>query len=282
MKVLSIQSHVAYGHAGNSAAVFPLQRLGHEVYPVLTVTFSNHTGYGATRGPLIAPDDIAEVLLGIEERGVFPQVDAVLSGYQGAESVGAVILDAVARVKAANPAALYCCDPVMGDVGRGFFVRAGIPEFIRDAVVPRADIVTPNQFELEFLVGRSIATQQELVDAADELRAAGPEVVLVTSTITDDTPADSIQMTCVTGEGAWVVTTPLLPMTVKGGGDVTAALFLAHHVTDGPRLALVRTAATMQAVLERTHAAGSEEMLLVEAQDAIAAPGQDVAVSAIR
>ena len=127
MRILSIQSHVAYGHAGNSAAVFPLQRLGHDVYPVLTVTFSNHTGYGETRGPLIAPDDVREVINGVEDRGAFPTIDAVLSGYQGAEAVGEVILDAVARVKAANPAAVYCCDPVMGDVGRGFFVRAGHP-----------------------------------------------------------------------------------------------------------------------------------------------------------
>jgi len=162
VKILSIQSHVAYGHAGNSAAVFPLQRLGHDVYPVLTVTFSNHTGYGSTRGPLIAPADVAAVIDGVEERGAFPDIDAVLSGYQGAESVGEVVLDAVARVKAANPAAVYCCDPVMGDVGRGFFVREGIPEYMRDHVVPKADIVTPNQFELEFLVGR------EDPDAADD------------------------------------------------------------------------------------------------------------------
>ncbi|HET8988683.1 MAG TPA: pyridoxal kinase PdxY, partial [Humibacillus sp.] len=245
MKIMSIQSHVAYGHAGNSAAVFPLQRLGHEVYPVLTVTFSNHTGYGATRGPLIAPADVAEVINGIEDRGAFPQIDAVLSGYLGAEPVADVVLDAVARVKAANPAAVYCCDPVMGDVGRGFFVRPGIPEFMRDHVVPRADIVTPNQFELEHLVGRSVTTQESLLEAAQELRSVGPDVVLVTSVLTSDTPEGSIQMACVTGEGSWLVTTPMLPMTVRGGGDVTAAVFLAHLLTDGPQAALARTAATM-------------------------------------
>ena len=115
MKILSIQSHVAFGHAGNSAAVFPLQRLGHDVYPVLTVTFSNHTGYGATRGPLIAPADVAEVITGVQERGAFPELDAVLSGYLGAETMGAVVLDAVARVRAARaaagrPAPVYCCE----------------------------------------------------------------------------------------------------------------------------------------------------------------------------
>ena len=179
MRILSIQSHVAYGYAGNSAAVFPLQRLGHDVYPVLTVTFSNHTGYGATRGPLIAPDDVREVINGVEDRGAFPSIDAVLSGYQGAEAVGEVVLDAVARVKAANPAAVYCCDPVMGDVGRGFFVRPGIPEYLRDHVVPAADIVTPNQFELEFLTGRELSTVGDVVVVSCVLMVRGQSYVLL-------------------------------------------------------------------------------------------------------
>lgn len=274
MKILSIQSHVAYGHAGNSAAVFPLQRLGHEVYPVLTVTFSNHTGYGATRGPLIDPADVAEVINGVEDRGAFPTIDAVLSGYQGAEAVGQVVLDAVARVKAANPAAIYCCDPVLGDVGRGFYVREGIPEFMRDHVVPAADLATPNQFELEFLAGTTVTTQADLLAAIATVRACGPSTVLVTSVVTDDTPADAIQMVCVSDEGAYAVTTPLLPMTVRGGGDATAAIFLAHTLTDGPKVALGRTAASLYAVLEATHAAGRDEMMLVGAQDAIAHPDE--------
>jgi pyridoxine kinase len=274
VRILSIQSHVAYGHAGNSAAVFPLQRLGHEVVPVLTVTFSNHTGYGAVRGPVVDPAEVAEVIQGIEDRGVFPSIDAVLSGYQGAEAVGAVVLDAVARVKAANPRAVYCCDPVMGDVGRGFFVRDGIPAFMRDHVVPAADLVTPNQFELEFLTGRTVTTLDDAVAAAEALQAVGPTTVLATSVLTTDTPAGSIRMLCVSPEGAWTVTTPLLPMTVQGGGDVTAALFLAHTLTDGPRVALSRTAATMYAVLSATHAAGRYEMALVAEQDAIAHPDE--------
>lgn len=274
MRILSIQSHVAFGYAGNSAAVFPLQRLGHEVYPVLTVTFSNHTGYGAVRGPLIAPDDVREVIEGVEDRGAFPTIDAVLSGYQGAEAVGEVILDAVSRVKAANPAAVYCCDPVMGDVGRGFFVREGIPEYMRDQVLPAADIVTPNQFELEFLTGRPVSTVDDVAAAAEQLHQMGPATVLVTSVLTADTPDGTIQMLCSAPEGRWLVSTPLLPMTVRGGGDVTAAVFLAHTLTDGPRVALSRTAATMYAVLEATHTAGLEEMALVAEQDAIAQPDE--------
>jgi pyridoxine kinase len=274
MRILSIQSHVAYGYAGNSAAVFPLQRLGHDVYPVLTVTFSNHTGYGAVRGPLIAPDDVREVINGVEDRGAFPTIDAVLSGYQGAEAVGEVVLDAVARVKAANPAAVYCCDPVMGDAGRGFFVRPGIPDYMRDSIVPAADLVTPNQFELEFLTGRPLSTVADVMAAAEQLHRMGPSTVLVTSVLTTDTPDGEIQMLCSSPEGRWLVSTPLLPMTVRGGGDVTAAVFLAHTLTDGPRVALSRTAATMYAVLAATHEAGVEEMALIAEQDAIAKPDE--------
>jgi pyridoxine kinase len=281
VRILSIQSHVAYGHAGNSAAVFPLQRLGHEVYPVPTVTLSNHTGYGAARGPLVAPGDVAEVLRGVADRGVFPHLDAVLSGYLGVEPMGAVVLDAVAQVKAANPAAVYCCDPVMGDVGRGFFVRAGIPAYLRHHVVPRADIVTPNQFELEYLAGMPVRTTGDLLAAVDVVRHSGPQTVLVTSVLTETTPKGSTQMVCVAPEGAWLVTTPLLDLTAPGGGDATAAIFLAHWLTDGPRAALSRTAATMYAVLRATYEGGFQEMRLVAEQESIAHPDEQFAVEAL-
>jgi pyridoxine kinase len=282
MKILSIQSSVAYGHAGNSSAVFPLQRLGHEVWAVNTVHFSNHTGYGAWRGPLLAPSDVAEVITGIEERGVLPQCDAVLSGYQGAEEVGEVVLDAVARVKAANPAAVYCCDPVMGDVGRGFFVRPGIPEFMRDKVIPAADLATPNQFELEFLTGRQVGSTDDLLDAADALRDLGPRTVLVTSVETGDAGKDAISMVAVSDDGAWSVTTPRLPLSVNGAGDATAALFLAHTTTDGPEVALGRTAASVFAVMELTHAGGHREIQLVAAQHEIADPPARFPVTRLR
>ena len=282
MKILSIQSSVAYGHAGNSSAVFPLQRLGHEVWAVNTVHFSNHTGYGAWRGPLLAPSDVAEVITGIEERGVLPQCDAVLSGYQGAEEVGEVVLDAVARVKAANPAAVYCCDPVMGDVGRGFFVRPGIPEFMRDRVIPAADLATPNQFELEFLTGRQVNSTDDLLDAADALRDLGPRTVLVTSVETGDAGEDAISMVAVSDDGAWSVTTPRLPLSVNGAGDATAALFLAHTTTDGPEVALGRTAASVFAVMELTHAGGHREIQLVAAQHQIADPPARFPVTRLR
>ncbi|MCD4526492.1 pyridoxal kinase PdxY [Nocardioides sp. cx-173] len=283
MQILSIQSSVAYGHVGNSAAVFPLQRLGHEVWPVLTVHFSNHTGYGAWRGPLLAPADVAEVIAGIGDRGVLGEADAVLSGYQGDPAMGQVILDAVATVKSANPDAVYCCDPVMGDVGRGMFVKPGIPEFLRDTVVPTADIITPNHFELDFLAGTSTTTLEEVLAAVDVVRDGGPRDVLVTSVLHAGSDPDSLDVVAVSDAGAWVVTTPLLPITPNGCGDVTAALYLAHLRTTGsPALALGRTTSSVFAILEATLAAGTREIQLVAAQHAIAHPPERFEVRRLR
>jgi pyridoxine kinase len=283
MGILSIQSHVAYGHAGNSAAVFPLQRLGIEVWPVLTVHFSNNTSYGETRGPLLTAADVAEVVLGIEERGVLPRCEAVLSGYQGAEEVGAVILDSVRKVKQANPDAVYCCDPVMGDLGRGMYVRPGIPEFMRDRVVPEADILTPNHFELDFLTGTETRTLDELLAAVDAVRERGPRTVLVTSVLREDAAADTVEMVAVDDSGAWSVSTPLLPITATGGGDVTAALFLAHLMDGGEAgEALARTASSMFGILEATVAAGERELRIVQAQQVIAEPPMQFEVTSLR
>jgi pyridoxine kinase len=283
MKVLSIQSAVAYGHVGNSAAVFPLQRIGVEVLPVYTVTFSNHTGYGAWRGPLIAPDDVREVIAGIEDRGVFPEIDVVLSGYQGSEGIGDVIIDAVQRVKAANPAAVYACDPVMGNATSGCFVAPAIPVLLRERVVPVADIITPNQFELGFLTGTEPRTLDDTLAAADAARAMGPDVVLVTSVERPDAAPDTLEMLAVTGAGAWLVTTPRIPMKANGSGDVTAALFTAHYRGTGDAaLALARTTSSVWDLLDRTHREGSRELLLVESQEAYAHPRMQFEVAQVR
>ncbi|HEY5848327.1 MAG TPA: pyridoxal kinase PdxY [Microlunatus sp.] len=281
--ILSIQSSVAYGHVGNSAATFPLMRMGVEVYPVLTVHFSNHTGYGDWRGPLLAASDVADVITGIDERGALQRVDAVLSGYQGGADVGAVILDAVALVKSRNPAAVYCCDPVMGDVGRGFFVRPGIPELMRDTVVPAAQIITPNQFELEYLTGRSTSTLAEVLEAADAARAMGPQTVLVTSVVHDTAAGGTIDMIAVTADGAWSVTTPLLPRTFTGAGDLTAATFLANLLSTGSvAISVGVTAAVVYGVLKATVESGLSELQLVAAQDEIASPTNTFEVVRLR
>ena len=286
MRILSIQSSVAYGHVGNSAATFPLQRLGHEVWPVNTVHFSNHTGYGAWRGIVLEPDVIAEVIEGINDRGALGQVDAVLTGYQGSPGVAAVVLSTVARVRALNPAAVYCCDPVMGDVGRGMFVLPGVPELIRTTVVPAADVVTPNAFELAYLSGggdpaqvsmAGVSTLDGLLAAVEQVRATGPRTVLVTSVVGADIPPDEIAMVAVDPTGAYLVRTPRLPLEVNGAGDVTAALFLAH-LHDGVDVALGRVASSIHGILAATYEAGSREILLVQAQSTVAEPRCEFAV----
>ena len=283
MKVLSIQSAVAYGHVGNSAAVFPLQRIGVEVLPVYTVNFSNHTGYGAWRGPLIAPDDVAAVIQGIEERGVFPEIDVVLSGYQGGEGIADVIIDAVARVKKANPDAVYACDPVMGNAKSGCFVAPAIPVLLRERVVPVADILTPNQFELGFLTDTEPGSIDSTLESADMLRARGPRTVLVTSVERPDREPDTIEMMVVDDAGAWIVQTPLIPMKANGSGDVTAALFTAHYRRTGDAAdALARTASSVFDLLSNTFEAGSRELRLVESQEAYAHPRLQFSVRQVR
>ena len=273
MNILSIQSSVAYGHVGNSAAVFPLQRMGFEVWPVNTVHFSNHTGYGEWRGTVLPAEDVAGVVRGIEELGALVGCDAVLSGYMGDASLGEVIVGAVGRVKEHNPKAVYCCDPVMGDAGRGFFVRPGIPEFIKEVAVRAADVITPNQFELEFLTGVEVGDLDDALGAADEAKRLGPETVLTTSLRRTDAPVDTIEMLAVSGEGAWLVGTPLLALEINGAGDATAALFLAHLLRgETVAQALSMTASAVHAVLEETHRRGSREMTLVPAQQSIVDP----------
>ena len=168
------------------------------------------------------------MIRGVEERGAFPGVDAVLSGYQGGEDIGDVILDAVARVKAANPAAIYACDPVMGNAKSGCFVHPAIPVLLRERVVPAADLITPNQFELGFLTDTEPRSIEETLASVELARAMGPSTVLVTSVERPDAPDDTIEMMAVTDDGAWIVQTPRLPMKANGSGDVTAALFTAH------------------------------------------------------
>jgi len=273
MNILSIQSWVAFGHVGNAAAIFPMQRLGVETWAVNTVQFSNHTGYGKWRGQVFSGDLVRDLVQGIEERGVLPTCTGVLSGYIGDAGIGSAVLDAVARVKQANPRALYCCDPVIGDVGRGVFVRPGIPEFMRDRAVPAADMVTPNAFELEWLTGMALGTAAAAASACDALHARGPKVILVTSLeMSGDDPTTIALMASDRGR-KFIVRTPRLPLSVNGAGDAIAALFMVHYArTNDARAALENAASAIFGLLRRTAEAGSREILLVAAQDEFVNP----------
>jgi pyridoxine kinase len=273
MNILSIQSHVAYGHVGNDAAVFTLQRMGVEVWPIHTVQFSNHTGYGDWKGHVFDAGMINEVVSGIAQRGVLRECDGVLSGYMGSVDIGAAVLDTVAAVKRVNPAVQYCCDPVIGDVGRGVFVREGIPVFMKDRALPVADVITPNQFELDCLSGRSSMTLREARDAVKALHDRGPRAILVTSLHTDETPVDAIDLLASGAGGCFTLRTPRLPLAVNGAGDAIAALFFAHYLRDGNvGKALSLSASSIFGVLARTAAMGAREIQLVSAQEEVVKP----------
>lgn len=275
MNILSIQSHVAYGHVGNASASFPMQRLGVEVWPIHTVQFSNHTGYGAWRGQVFEAGLIRDLVEGIAERGVLSGCDGVLSGYMGSAETGEAILDAVARVKSANPKAIYACDPVIGDVGRGIFVRPGIPEFMRERAVTRADIVTPNLFELSYLSGIEIATRENLRRAIMSAHAMGPRVVLVTSALLEDTPADSLDLVASDGNAMFRLRTPKLVCNLNGAGDAIAALFLVHMLRTGDLAQAISLAgSSVFGVMRQTVEANSRELLMVAAQEEFVLPSQ--------
>lgn len=275
MNILSIQSHVAYGHVGNDAAVFPLQRLGVEVWPIHTVQFSNHAGYGEWKGRVFDAGLIRELVGGIEQRGVLGECDGVLSGYMGGADIGGAILDAVGAVRRANPSARYCCDPVIGDVGRGIFVRPGIPELMKEKAVPAADIVTPNQFELDYLSGRGSKTPAAARDAVKAVHDLGPRAILVTSLHTDETPADAIDLLASDATGMFLLRTPRLPLAINGAGDAIAALFFAHYLRTGKiDEAVSRAGSAVFGILAKTAEAGAREIQIIAAQEEIVNPSR--------
>jgi pyridoxine kinase len=274
--VLSVQSWVACGNVGNTAALFPLQRLGCETWSLNTVAFSNHTGYERWRGETVPASQIATLFEGIAELGVLPRCDAVLSGYLGEAETGPVLLDIVTRVKEANPRALFCCDPVMGDVGLGYYVRAGIPEFFRDHALALADVITPNRFELEWLSGGQVNGLAEACDAVAALRQRGPGIVLATSL---ETKPDNVAVVAAGPDGVWAVETPRLPIEATGCGDAVAALFLGWLLKGKPvPSALAATIAAIYGVIEATMRSGGRELALVAAQEELVSPSRPVSV----
>jgi pyridoxine kinase len=280
VNILSIQSWVASGHVGNAASVFPLQRLGAEVMAVNTVQFSNHPGHGAHTGRMSPPEEIADLVAGLDAHGALSRCDGVVSGYIGEAGVGHVILDAVARVRAHNERALWCCDPVIGDDGR-VYVRPGVAAFFDAMAVPAADILTPNQFELDLLAGASSHTLAQARAAAvslrDRMRAAGPRLVLVSSMHCRETPPGMLDMMLLCEAGSFVLRTTQLPAHFSGAGDLLAALFLFHVLDLGDAVrAAERAAASVAGILRRTLQCGGTELEIIAAQQEIVAPTEEV------
>ncbi len=268
MPILSIQSHVAYGRVGNRAATFALERMGHEVWPVNTVNYSNHPGLGSFKGGVYHASDIAEIVDEIDKRKAFPQCAAVITGFLGDVAIGRAALDAVKRVRAANPRMFYALDPVIGDAPRGTYVAAGLPEFFRDEALPEADLIFPNVYELAVLTGQAIKTVDQAAAAAALLLKRGPEMAIVKGL----RHGDAVSVLLVTGDQAWQATTPWVDVASHGAGDLFCALFLGHYLLRGDaRTALARAVHGVHMVLERTKALGLDSLALVDAQNELVA-----------
>lgn len=277
MAILSIQSQVSVGHAGNSAAVFPIQRLGFEVWPVSTTLLSNHRGFSRWRGFTPDASQLADILLGIEQHGAFEACRAVLVGYLGGAPQAEVIVEAVSKIRALNSDALFCLDPVMGEKETGLYVDAGIPEIIIGRLLPFADVLTPNLFELEYLSGKPVESLEQALIAADSLRERGPEVVICTSYALAGDALDRVATLAVSGSGTWRVETPFLtiPNHLSGTGDAFAAIFLTRYLDTGSvSLALSHAVSAVYGLIQATLEAdpGADELRLIAAQDEIVAP----------
>jgi pyridoxine kinase len=286
MSVISIQSQVAFGHVGNSAAVFPMQVHGIDVVAVPTTLLSNRPGYPTLRGRVLDAQLVADLLQGIEERGAVETSQVILSGYLGSAEITAVVADFVARARAKNRALRYCLDPVLGDRDRGLFVRPDVPPLVRDRLCALADIITPNHFEFEWLCGAEARTIDDVMTEAKGLTARGPSTIVVTSAELADTPAGEIETLAVerTRETfkAWRVRTPKLPISPNGTGDLFAALYVSALLRgkETPE-ALGHAASAIFAVLETTAARGTEEMRIVESAEALVHPKRRFAAIAI-
>lgn len=273
LSMLSIQSCVSFGHVGNSAVTFPLQLLGVNVWPIHTVLFSNHTGYGNWRGKIIDLATVKDVFVGIKERGVFANCNAMLTGYMGSKELGKIMIEAILELRKENPEVVFCCDPVMGDIGRGFFVKEDIPEFFKEEMLKYASIITPNHFEFEYLCGEKIETIDAAIHAANSIINKGPKIVVVTSLLLKNNKDSEINTLVIEKNSIYIVTTPRISISLNGTGDLTSALFTFFYLKfNNIARALEDTISIIYSIIEETYLAGSKELLLVKFQNYLIKP----------
>lgn len=274
--VLSIQSHVVFGHAGNRAATFPMQRLGVEVWPLNTVQFSNHTQYKKWTGMVMPASHLIDIVDGIEYIDELVHCDAVLSGYMGSPEQGEAIIEIVKRVKKANPNAWYFCDPVMGHPEKGCFVASGVAQFLCETALPFSDYIAPNILELETLTNKKIVNIDEAIIASQTLCEQGPKMVLVKHLSRAGLDKNKFEMLLVSKTDVWHIQRPLVDFGERqpvGVGDLTSGLFLADLLLGKTPLdAFEHTTSAVYAVMQETLKRQQYELQLVAAQDEIVAP----------
>jgi pyridoxine kinase len=305
-RVLSIQSHVVHGYVGNKAAVFPLQLLGLDVDFINSVQFSSHTGYAHfPYGQVLNDTQLLTLLEGLETNHLLENVGFLLTGYIGSMAfLRAVALDVFQTAKRCNPQLQFVCDPVMGDHGK-FYVPPELAQVYREEVIPLADVVTPNQFEVEQLTGIRISSLDDAKHACAKLHSMGPGIVFLTSIVLDDYPGvisiiasskteitnNSNDKSATTEYEHWKIDCPKIPGSFTGTGDVTAALLLGHLAKSRPdnnnnnnnprsdvlKHAMEKVINTMYELIERTYLAQgdtvqSRELQLIQSKDIIECP----------
>lgn len=251
--VLSIQSTVVFGYVGNKSATFPLQVLGFDVSTINSVQFSNHTGYKCFKGQVLNSDDLACLYDGLKENGI-SSFSHILTGYIGSQSFLEKVAEIVVDLKIKNPSLVYVCDPVMGDNGEMYVPAELLPVYI-DKILPIADIVTPNQFEVEKLTGIKITSEEDAIEAMKILHSKGPKIVVISSSeFSPDGSIISLASTVANGKNeVYKVQFQKLPAVFVGTGDLFAACLLAWLEKDkNLKLALEKTIATLQSVIKRT------------------------------
>jgi len=271
--ILSIQSQLAVGHVGNSAAVFALQRLGREVWPVPTVLLSHHPGHGGAQGGPVPIELQKSVVAGLAARGCFARCAAVISGYLGQAAVAEIVRDAVAAARAGTPDTVYLCDPVLGDDGRTYVS----PEVVTAVhnLAALSDILSPNAYELSLLTGRDVQTRSDALEALRLLQSRGPRIVILSSFAGTETPAGMLDVMAVDGTAGWRVSVPQIAAKFSGAGDVFAVLFLNFWLNDrNTGAALGKACSALFGVLKETAAHGAKELELIAAQNMLVEPDQ--------
>jgi pyridoxine kinase len=270
---MSIQSSVVYGHVGSTAATLPLQRLGFDVWAMPTVVYSSHAGYPGVRGSRTPIATLRDLLAGLEALGRLDRCEAVLSGYLGQPEVWDFVLEALAAVREHRPGAWFVCDPVLGDEGE-LYMPAELVRTFREEAVPRADLLVPNRFELEWLVDRPVASIADAVAAARELRAAGAREVVVKGLVLEHQGRLAQHVVGVDDDAAWLARAPHVTRFWSGAGDVFTGLLTGLRLAGTPLAdAVARTTAIMEELVARTTALDAPELRMVEVDWAAEPPG---------
>lgn len=273
MPVLSIQSEVVYGHVGHQASRFILERMGHPVWAAPTVVFSNHLGHKTVTGRVLPAAEVRELIDGLRQLGVLGKANAILTGYLGAPETAALVAEVVAEVKAQNPEALFICDPVIGDQGT-MYVKPALAAALSDILVPIADVLSPNVYELGHLTGREVRSRAQAVEALHALAARTSARVVIGTGIPDPDHPEELAVLALNrahGHDAGPVamtTTRRHPIFASGTGDAFTALFTASYLRDrNVQAALDRAVAAMAIIVGETAATGSDELKIIETQE---------------